>query len=214
MNRTVIVALVILLVGGVAVSRGWRSATSGKKIVIEVSTPNGVVRGESVIETRNYKAPWWYPVSGNGGGIAQRGEAAYVDLGEGRFVFVTLANQMHGRPISHLLSPQDLTTEGNFKAGSRPLLVTFADNTDPNSVRQVDPDNFPTAFGRGYELRRLAAIDTTEPATRGTLAARFPELHRNLLRPAAERIAEADGEPSRRGDLRRLGWDAFEAQDW
>lgn len=210
-GRTILI-LAVLILGTLLVFGGsYTSAATRKKIVIEAATPNGPVSAASVIETRNSRAPWWYPTgTGNRSSVGARGEAPYLDFGNGRYLFVTLNNQLHEAPIALYLSARRLEADGSFKADQTPMLVTFSDITEPNSVRRVEPGKLEAAFGPGYRLLSLKAVDTNERATLGTLAKRFPDLHRELLRPAAQRVP---GDFART-DLRKIGWDAFEVQDW
>ena len=48
-----------------------------------------------------------------------------------------------------------------------PMLVTFADITDPTSVALVDPDNLAATFGEGTTLKRITVQITDDPVTTG-----------------------------------------------
>jgi hypothetical protein len=50
-----------------------------------------------------------------------------------------------------------------------PLLVAFMDINDPNSVREVDPDNLAATFGPGVSLKRITLEITDEPVTEGKI---------------------------------------------
>ncbi len=49
----------------------------------------------------------------------------------------------------------------------RPMLVTFADLSDPTSVALVDPDDLAATFGEGVSLRRITVAITEDPVTEG-----------------------------------------------
>jgi hypothetical protein len=48
-----------------------------------------------------------------------------------------------------------------------PLLVTFADITDPTTVQRVDPENLAASFGPGVRLKAVTLEITEEPVTVG-----------------------------------------------
>ena len=48
-----------------------------------------------------------------------------------------------------------------------PILVTFADLTDPTSVARVDPEDLAATFGEGVALRRITVQLTDDPVTTG-----------------------------------------------
>jgi hypothetical protein len=213
--RTAVLLIVVLVVAFALVRGDRRDNISRKKIIIEVETPHGLARGESVVEFRPFSVPWWYPVGGNrGGGLSQRGEAAYADLGNGRMVFVALDNQLNQRPIKSILSSGNLMIDGSFRPGTAPMLVTFGDIADATTVSEVGPDSFSITFGPGFRLRRLIAVDTSEGATQGTLAAKFPDLREGLRRAPAQRFDSETWQAMNRGDVRLLQWSALEASDW
>ena len=67
-----------------------------------------------------------------------------------------------------------------------PLLVTFGDPADPNTVRRVAPDDLASAFGPGYALRSVTLKLTDEPVSR-VLVKRLPWV------PDANKRVTADG---------------------
>lgn len=190
----------LLVFGGSSTSKPVR-----KKIAIEVATPRGPVRGASVIELVTSHAPWWYP-SAVKSATGATGEAPYADLGNRRYVFVTINNQLDERPIAEYLTPDALRSDGSFAPDRAPMLVTFDDIDDPNTIRKLEPGTLERVFGQGYRLVSLTATDTSDPPTNGALARKFPALHRQLSMPANTRVPG----PHQRGDLRAIGWRAFE----
>jgi len=210
MTGRAIFILAVLALGYLLVFGGSStSATMRKRISIQVATPAGVKSSASVIETRRSRAPWWFPSGSGRNASAMRGEAPYVELGDGRYLFVAVNNHVRERPIKHALE-SGLNPDGSFSVHGMPLLLTFSDITNPNTVKRVDPDDLDAAFGPGHRLLSLTATDTSERASQGTLAGKFPELHRELNRSVMERVPDA----SSRDDLRTIGWYTFEARDW
>lgn len=183
----------------------------GHKIAIEVMTPHGSARGESVVEVRSARAPWWYPVgTGNRNGAGLFGEAPYVELGDGRFLFMALETS---GGLSLLGSFADIPASGGngFNSARPPRLIGFTNILDANSVRSVT-DNLGAAFGPGYRLVSMTATATSDRPTKGTLAKRFPELYRQIHDQAPyarlKAIGAQDAPPD---DPRWINWRAFEA---
>jgi hypothetical protein len=98
-----------------------------------------------------------------------RGEAVFVDLGEGRNVVAIMARGPRGDEgvdfdwlvpsVLRIRFPRDaekLPSSGVFEVPPHllPTLVTFADPNDPASARVVESPAFAQAFGPGYAFRR------------------------------------------------------------
>ena len=138
------------------------------KIIIEADTPSGIKTGFSVIETDMNKMGFTY------------GQAPYVDLGNGRYVFALLDNQFGTKPMYQIaldvlrypeLQPR-LNTEkhlfvqakhsnptGVVRREDYPMLVTFDDINDPKTVREVDPGS--------VQRITFQVVDQDEPLTVG-----------------------------------------------
>ena len=65
--------------------------------------------------------------------------------------------------ISNLRETHDIDQKDD------PLLVTFADITDPTTVQKVDPENLVATFGPGVSLKRISLEITDEPVTEGRI---------------------------------------------
>lgn len=50
---------------------------------------------------------------------------------------------------------------------ARPMLVRFADITDPRTVEKVDSDDLAASFGQGVKLKRITVQLTDDPVTTG-----------------------------------------------
>jgi hypothetical protein len=164
-----------------------------QKLTVTVETPEGIKTGSAV--TR---------VSAKVGGqsilsqaiVSYRveGEATFVDLGNGKYLFALLSSggdytpteywaqqafrkQILGDPepyreekarLSELFTK--LQTNGkiaNVPLDEYPLLVTFADLNDPKSVKAINPINLPATFGQGYRLKSITIEITDENVTEG-----------------------------------------------
>ncbi len=188
------------------------TTTRGRKIVIEVTTPRGPVRGESVVEVRYARAPWWYPVgTGNRNGAGLFGEAPFVVLGDSRYLFMALETP-EGLSLLSSFSDAPASGDSGFKSIWPPRLIGFTNIRDANSVRNVTADNLAAAFGPGYRLLSMTAVETNTRPTKGTLAAQFPELYRQIHDQAPYARLEAIGaQAAPRDDPRWISWRAFEA---
>ncbi|WFU80169.1 hypothetical protein QA645_37670 [Bradyrhizobium sp. CIAT3101] len=63
------------------------------------------------------------------------------------------------------------------------MLVTFDNIEDANSVREVDRNALDRTPGPGYGPVAMTLTDTSERATQGTLAKKFPALHAAMTAP-------------------------------
>jgi hypothetical protein len=152
-----LVAGYLLLFGGASRERDRR-----RKITLEVATPDGPVRGAAVFEVTHQRARWWFPTgTGNRNAVGVHGEAPHVALGDGRHLFLTLNDPSHEKPIWEYFRPGAVLAEGNFAPGRVPLLITFGDIDDPNTIRRVAPDGFEAAFGARHpdDLTTCSDID-------------------------------------------------------
>lgn len=204
-------AWVVVLAVGYLIVFGGSSETSlgAKKVTIDITTPQGTVRGSSVFELTRSTAPWWYPAAVTSA-TSIKGEVPYADLGGGHYVFMLL-NDLDYSGRKAMVSYLQTNRGGDSPHGDSPIFVTFDNVEDANSIRQVDRNDLDRTFGPGYRLVSAMVTDTQERATRGTLARRFPALHSTLMEPVSKRLPPRDKMEPYRRDLRRLTWRAFEA---
>ncbi len=149
------------------------------RISLTVETPAGLRQGSSVIRFFFGPSFGW-----SSRGISSRGEATFIDLGEGKNVVALLAQGPRGDAgnlqtlVSQAffgLSPQGYLKRAPIEVaelpvGTRvalvgetiPTLVTFSDLADPNSAKVIAPQRFEAAFGSGYALKS-ASIETVAP---------------------------------------------------
>jgi hypothetical protein len=143
--------------------------TSRFRLSVEVETPQGLKSGSSVIETTIRDVKVGLPEM-RGLSYGARGEAVFVDLGQGRHVIALLTFGAHGQDQDRLnglvwaaLAPGKrgnwreqfkLTGSGDLPPDSLPTLVTFADVNDPTTARVVQPQEFESVFGPGIRFKR------------------------------------------------------------
>lgn len=172
-------ALVLLGGGAIMGLLGCGSGSDRRlryKISVEADTMSGPQIGSSVVET---------DFDDNGFTF---GQAPYVDLGRGQYVFALLndpfSKKIFYRMVLNVLKYPELQPpldpEGHLFAQAKekmpvgvvrredyPMLVTFGDIDDPKTVREVD----------GSMVRRitLQVVDQDEPLTTG-FEERFAEI--------------------------------------
>lgn len=163
-----VLGLLALLVGGdqVRINRPDHKY----RLTVEVATPAGIKTGSgilAVVPDRNYN---------RSGRTTTRGEAVFVDLGQGKNIVVLLLHQQGAK-----LDPDDINyvalraygaargSRVSFKDMSRqtgivpvqgeliPVLVSFGDLGDPSTARRVVSDNAEAILGEGYAIRGFSA---------------------------------------------------------
>lgn len=140
------------------------------RLTVEVTTPEGIKTASgilAVVPDRNYN---------RGGRTTMRGEAVFVDLGQGKNLVALLAHQQGGKLDLDDINYVALRAYGAAR-GSRvsftdigrqtgivpvqgeliPVLVSFADPKDPGTARLVASDHAEAVLGDGYAVRGLTA---------------------------------------------------------
>jgi|LNFM01.2.fsa_nt_gb hypothetical protein len=165
--------MALLLTGCVGPSLTYRY-----RLTIEIDTPSGTKIGASILETtlRNQQDIKWFPPEARKVHTKTRGEAVFVDLGEGRHIIALLARGQAGRDDVEFLQivPGSLgvrpyvTSEAwpAIAAASEskrkidvpksylPTLVTFPDARNPDSAQVIEPSKLSGVFGPGYAFSR------------------------------------------------------------
>ena len=141
------------------------------RLTVDVETPAGLKSASSILSVRPNRS---YGGTGSGSSMPQaKGDAIFVELGEGRNLVVLLA---YGEDGSNFDDPSFLPTRllgakdrrisfrdvKNFAGAPavhvpealRPVLVSFADRGDPRSARRVN--DLDASLGKGYRLRGLS----------------------------------------------------------
>ena len=188
MARTAVrlaVVVAAVLATGVAGCLGFKNWEWHQKLTLVVQTPTGIVSGGSVVAVKASTSPKWLPGEGAGGmGSKTIGEASFVELAPGKYLFALLGDET-SRVFTTFL-PNIVSTEekaARFETlreirdvprARYPLLVTFADIADPKTIQKVDPDNLAASFGPGVSLRRVTLEITGEKVTEGPITSLLP----------------------------------------
>lgn len=160
-----------------------RGSAWQQRLVLEVDTPDGVVSGGSVVAASIWKR-WAVGFSGPMLGSDITGEASFVQVAPGQYLFALLDNGTPGLPLELFFSdPKPSVWEQGERlermtgevvvvpSAEYPQLVTFTDVNDPTSVQPVDPADLAATFGAGFRLSRMALTITDEPVTEGPIDA-------------------------------------------
>lgn len=169
---------------------GISSWTWHQRLVLEVDTPRGFVSGGSVIAVRADRGPKWLPGEGRGGmGTSVRGEASFVEVAPGKYLFALLHGNREAELALVLFFPEpapdsserarrleDMRGIREVPRERFPRLVTFGDINDPTTAREVDPANLAATFGSGVALRSITLELTGDSVTKGRIDRLLPWL--------------------------------------
>lgn len=174
-------------------------------VSIEMYTPSGIRRGSGVLESRNEAGASGSLRMLQNPRAECFGEAVVTDLGDGRQVYALrqdprvnrriydLVQNMLAYPDAELRPPlRSHPRRGNWTKSypeakrvkpfavihriDYPMLVTFRDPADPQTVIEVDPDNASATLGPGYGLSRVTVQVTGDPMTDGVILQWLPWL--------------------------------------
>ena len=143
------------------------------RLTVEVETPGGIKSASGILSVRPNRS---YGGTGSGSSVPQtRGDAIFVELGDGRNLVVLLVYGEDGSNFddpsflpTRLLGAKDRRTSfrdvKNFAGAPpmpvpealRPVSVSFADRGDPKSARRVNANDLEASLGKGYRLRGLS----------------------------------------------------------
>jgi len=163
-------------------------------IAIAVNTPEGLRTGTGTTQIRFWSVHN-VPGSGTLGKSSVRGQAAFVEVRPGRFLFAVLDGRT-STPPHHELAPrlfsekidEATTVEGRWyllsnlkgtaklKPADYPLLVTFDDLNDPSSVKEVDRNNLEATFGLGVSLKSITLAINEVPSRSRAISSVLPWL--------------------------------------
>lgn len=176
---------------GLLMLAGCGGYSWNQKMTVEVETPGGIVSGSSVAFVRMSKD---YNMTNAFFRDTGSAEATVVVLPGERYLFALLkplpsgiAYQAFRKNFPPGVGPgTDADNASRWLAviaGSKfsaevpreayPLLVTFTDINDPNTVRQVDPDDLGATFGPGVSLKRIT-LDITDSEVTNKAARALP----------------------------------------
>jgi hypothetical protein len=137
------------------------------RLTLEVETPEGIRSASGVMAVhpdRSYS---------RGGHTQTKGDAVFVDLGDGKNVLALLAHidkplELDGMNYVALRAYNAAGRKASFNEMSRmtgslpvtgaliPVLVSFADLGDPGSARLLQPDGLEAALGEGFRLHGVS----------------------------------------------------------
>jgi hypothetical protein len=158
------------------------------RMTVEVETPAGLRTGSSVrAVSRSSPFPIAFPLLGEQRGQSWvEGEAVIVDLPEGQTLYALLTSAGGNGDFAARIPDWTMgwRTERGIAQGpvelwsnppaasprfdpieERPMLVTFRDPRNPESVELVDPADLSAQFGEGVTLRRIVVEVTDEDVT-------------------------------------------------
>lgn len=160
----------------------WR-----QKLTVTVDTPAGEVAGSSVTAVSWRKH--WFDWDGMGWSYDLTGEAVVVEVSPGRFLFALLkwagtTEYMGSVAAASIAGREGRVIDGTLFAevegrrdraagvipvpeGQYPMLVTFGDVADPDSVKLVDPEDLAARFGPGVRLKAVTLEITEVAVTEG-----------------------------------------------
>lgn len=215
----------LVLASYVAYTVAYPTYSYRYRITVEVNTTDGMKSGSSVLEVTTIQFPSWLTLGNNNFETTTRGEAVFVDLGNGRNLVSLLAlgpNAEDGAhrffaPRSYLgvagsstgdiqWSKQLSTMSGRrkFAGDADPTLVTFGSLADPSAVQVVPFGNPQTILGP--DVRSVHAwIDLTADPVTDRLIGKLPWISNAESAIIAYRIINAGhpGSSSPLGIFRR-----------
>ncbi|MCO5066986.1 MAG: hypothetical protein M9924_21710 [Rhizobiaceae bacterium] len=176
----ILVSVVLTLAAAFLYFTWGPSFSWNQKLTLKVETPDGLKVGSSVSRV-SLRIENNVPGIGRKGTGGVKGEAAFVEVAPGRYLFAVLTNAEtiaqetfrdetgFGREDVEIWATrlENLREERNVSRPSYPLLVTFDDVSNPASVRRVNPDDLTAAFGLGTKLRSISLTITDEAVTEG-----------------------------------------------
>lgn len=190
MPALVFIVFIIALLALFKYAFAYPKLTAHQTLTLTVETPNGPVSGQS---TQSVK--WTFDENQWHGLRAQtriRGEAVFVDLGEGRYLIMNLEDGGSSMlPMANIVNKRyrgDESREESFRRFAtnfdvlemppnviRPL-ITFDDPSDETSVRLVKPEEIAEVFGEGYRFGSVTIQATDGRVTKGRLVKVLPWL--------------------------------------
>jgi hypothetical protein len=182
----------VLALGAVAIAlAGCTTDDYRYKLTLTLDTPDGPKTAFNVVAMHVFATQW-------GVRNDMRGEALYVDMGEGRRPLVALLTAQNPPFIARKkggwaevgpyflgniyrdgkLQKAPLHDPHEMLPDQLPDLVTFSDVNDPSTAIAVDPEHLEATLGSGVSWRSLTIELTDEPATTG-IAKKLPWLADN-----------------------------------
>jgi len=157
-----------------------------QKITLVVDTPDGIKTGSAVTRVewkRNHifkdGGNWWRKVYG---------EATYVDLGNGKYLFATIGESTTTTMAIRTLQPgyprnwsfkefyedfKNLKKPLIVSKDNYPLLLTFGDINEPASVMQVTHNNIEDVLGEEISVKKITIEATKKNVTLNRISSKI-----------------------------------------
>jgi len=186
MKRGLVIAGVVLLATLAYCQDFFFPYTWHQKMTLEVEVDGQLYTGSSVVkvsvgESDPITQGLGYPLQ-----FGARGEAAFVELPGNRYLFALLtggppdsgpktnavnifADHLPHRGIERFAVLSRSRFKQDIPLSHYPLLVTFTDINDPDTVQEVNPDDLSTTFGPGVSLKSITLEITDEAVTEGKI---------------------------------------------
>ena len=157
---------------------GWKTGWN-QRLTLVIETPQGEVRGSAVTEVEVAYFAGGQSLTGREVSYGLTGEAAMVEVVPGRYLFALIdgneelyaraaKDRFKGMTRGQWLSLIPGQTEPvALRDDLIPMLVTFDDVRNPETVREVDPDDLAAVFGEGVRLKAVTLEITNEAVTEG-----------------------------------------------
>ncbi len=165
-----------------------RETTWRQRLTIVIETPSGEVRGSSVTKIiKTETNGTLVPPEARGVRSSVIGEAIAIEVAQGRYLFALLSGSgEEKRDATHWVYPvYNLSEAESFADAMRivtsqpyddpvplpeeawPMLVTFDDAAEPESVKRVDPNDLAGTFGPNVRLKAITLEITESEVTEG-----------------------------------------------
>jgi hypothetical protein len=199
---------IFAILGGVALAAvvgyyfAYPTLSYRVRLTIEVDQRGERKVGSSVVEISEVHFPTFWGLMNNGVEFHARGEAAFLDLGEGNNLIALLGlgggsdddivtislrtfvddaylkNPDYGK-LGFAYRTLAALTGKPRELGPKftPTLARFRDLTDPKTIEAVDPANLAASYGPGVSFLRATLEITYNSVTSGVIEKRLPWLH-------------------------------------
>jgi hypothetical protein len=202
----IIVASIALLVVGSVVwyKIAYPTYTYRLRLTVEIQANGDAKTGSSVIEVEGQRQPdigGAPPIS-----YRYRGDAVFIDLGDGQSVVATLGFGANGNgdflyslaPTLFHMATEEIASKpmavmrADLPQKLIPTLITFADLSDPKTARVLQPYEFEQVFGSNVHFKSAWVEVTADPVTRG-IEKKLPWLARMKAEGLGSRIEARPG---------------------
>jgi hypothetical protein len=182
-GRKIALSIALVIGGGVTwYMLAYPTYAYRYRMTVEVLVDGVLHTGASVVEIQLVKQPHFI-TSEQAVSPKVNGEAAFVDLGQGRNVFGLLASALHptyrdypvylvpSRFKLSIVKDSDLAKISKLQGrwvladDELPELATFSDLADPNTAIVLRPNEFGQVLGGGVQFKRVSIELTDDPVT-------------------------------------------------